>query len=238
MACSSIRTRLAVAMAIAPPEPPSPRMTATFGTPRERQVSVERAIASAWPRSSADAGIGAGGVHQRNHRDAKAVCHFHQPDSLPITLRTCHSEIMFEAALCVRTLFMADDADAFTAETTEPTDNRCVVAELAVTGERNEILDQPGNVVETMWSLWMSSDLGFLPRRKFGIELFERSRCFRFQPTDLFADSDRIARLAHSAQFFDFGLELGHGLFEVEVTAHWVRAKGAFSKRNDAGKAL
>ena len=45
--------RLAVAMATAPPEPPSPMMTETIGTPRPKQQSVERAMASAWPRSSA-----------------------------------------------------------------------------------------------------------------------------------------------------------------------------------------
>src|SRR5216683_340724 len=50
IACSSISTRLAVAIAIAPPEPPSPRINATLGTPRLRQVSVERAMASARPR--------------------------------------------------------------------------------------------------------------------------------------------------------------------------------------------
>jgi hypothetical protein len=145
---------------------------------------------------------------------------------------------MFEAALGVRAFFMADDADAFPMETAEPADNRWVVAEFAVASERNEIFDQPRDVVETMRPLRMSRDLGFLPRREFGIELLQRSRGFRFQPTDFLADSDRIARLAHRAQFFDFGLEFGHGLFEVEVTAHWVRAKGAFSKRNDAGGAL
>jgi hypothetical protein len=40
-------------MATAPPEPPSPITTAISGTPMRRQQSVDRAIASAWPRSSA-----------------------------------------------------------------------------------------------------------------------------------------------------------------------------------------
>jgi hypothetical protein len=40
-------------MAIAPPDMPSPVMTATLGTPSCKQTSVDRAIASAWPRSSA-----------------------------------------------------------------------------------------------------------------------------------------------------------------------------------------
>ena len=43
----------AVAIATAPPEPPSPTMTEIIGTFRARHCSVERAMASACPRSSA-----------------------------------------------------------------------------------------------------------------------------------------------------------------------------------------
>ena len=39
--------RQPTAIAMAPPEPPSPRITATFGTCKFRQASVERAMASA-----------------------------------------------------------------------------------------------------------------------------------------------------------------------------------------------
>ena len=50
---------------MAPPEPPSPMTSATFGAPSARQASVERAMASAWPRSSASMpGIGAGRVDE------------------------------------------------------------------------------------------------------------------------------------------------------------------------------
>ena len=52
-ACSSISTRSATASATAPPEPPSPMIAPTSGTAICRQVSIARAIASAWPRSSA-----------------------------------------------------------------------------------------------------------------------------------------------------------------------------------------
>ena len=38
---------------MAPPEPPSPMMVATKGTGASRQASIERAMASAWPRASA-----------------------------------------------------------------------------------------------------------------------------------------------------------------------------------------
>ena len=38
---------------MAPPEPPSPITVATIGTGASRHASIERAIASAWPRASA-----------------------------------------------------------------------------------------------------------------------------------------------------------------------------------------
>jgi hypothetical protein len=40
-------------MAMAPPEPPSPMIREMFGTFRLRHFEVERAMASACPRSSA-----------------------------------------------------------------------------------------------------------------------------------------------------------------------------------------
>ena len=49
----SISTSSAVARAMAPPEPPSPTTTATTGTSSCRLTSMHRAMASAWPRSSA-----------------------------------------------------------------------------------------------------------------------------------------------------------------------------------------
>ena len=53
MLCSSIIRWLATASATAPPDPPSPMMVETSGTFTFRQASVERAMASACPRSSA-----------------------------------------------------------------------------------------------------------------------------------------------------------------------------------------
>ena len=44
MECSSIRTALPAAKAIAPPEPPSPMIAAIKGTRRSRHVSIARAI--------------------------------------------------------------------------------------------------------------------------------------------------------------------------------------------------
>ncbi len=47
----------------------------------------------------ADAGIGAGGIDQRQHRNVEAVGHFHQPHGLAIAFRPRHAEIVLQAAL-------------------------------------------------------------------------------------------------------------------------------------------
>ena len=130
-------------MAMAPPEPPSPTIAATSGTPSARHCSVERAIASAWPRSSAwTPGKGARRVDQGDHRQAEAVGELHQPDRLAIAFGPGHAEIVLEAAGGVVAFLVADQHDLAAAQPAEPADDRLVLAEIAVAGERHEILDQ------------------------------------------------------------------------------------------------
>ena len=95
-----------------------------------------------------------------------------------------------------------------------------VLAELAVAGQRHEIGDQRGDVIEAMRPLRMARDLRLLPRRQFAIEFLERLRGLAFDAVDLLADGDGIAVGLQRAQFLDLGLELGHRFFEVEIGAH------------------
>ncbi len=76
----------------------------------------------------ANAGIGAGGVDQRDHRNFEVVGHVHQPHRLAIALRPRHAEIVLEPALGVGAFFVADDADALAAEAAEAADNGRVLA--------------------------------------------------------------------------------------------------------------
>ena len=135
---------MAVAIAIAPPEPPSPMITATLGTP-----SAEAGFGRAGDRLGLaallgiDAGIGAGGVDERDDRQLEAVGEFHEPHRLAVALRPRHAEIVPEPALGVGALFLAEDADRLAAEAAEAADDRLVVAEFAVAGERRELGDEP-----------------------------------------------------------------------------------------------
>ncbi len=120
---------------------------------------------------------------------------------------------------------MADDADALAAEAAEAADDRRVLAELAVAGERCEFGDQAGDGIEAMRALRMPGDLRLLPRREPRIELLEREAGFCFQAIDFVADGNGAAAFAHGAQFLDLGFEFGHRLFEVEIAAHLVPAR-------------
>ena len=89
-----------------------------------------------------DAGKGARGVDQRDDRQVEAVGELHQPHRLAVALGPRHAEIVLDAAVGVGALFLADDADRAAAEPAEAADDRLVLAEGAVAGERREIGDQ------------------------------------------------------------------------------------------------
>src|SRR5262249_56988437 len=178
----------------------------------------EAGLGRAWDGSglpallSADAGISAGGVNQRQNRNPEAAPHLHQPLRLAISLRPRHAEIVLKAAFGRRALLMPDDANAFAAKAAEATDDRDVVAEFAVAGQRNEIGDEGADVIEAMGALRMASDLGFLPRREFRVEVFEHVRGPSFEAGKLFADGGCTIIALEGAEFRPLCLRLGHPL--------------------------
>src|SRR5690606_13668895 len=107
----------------------------------------------------ADARVSAGGIDQRQHRDAEPVGHLHQPRGLAVAFWPGHAEVVLDAALRVRTLLVAEDADAAAAEAAEAADDGGVLAEFAIAGEWHEIGDQAADVVETVRPLRMAGDL-------------------------------------------------------------------------------
>ncbi len=211
-------TRLAVATAIAPPDTALADDGGDVGH-ADAQAGFGRA-GDGFGLSAllgADAGIGAGGIDERDDGNFEVIGHVHKPHRLAVALRPRHAEIVPQAAVGVGALLVADDAHALAAEPAEAADDGCVFAELAVAGERHEILDQLGDIIDAMRPLRMPRHLRLLPGRQLGIEGLERLRRLDLDAADLFADGDGIAAGLERAQFLDLGLELGHGLFKVEV---------------------
>ena len=68
---------------------------------------------------------------------------------------------------------MADHHDGAAAEAAEPADDRLVLGEVAVAGQRREVLDQRVDVVEAMRALGMARHLRLLPGRELGVGVDE-----------------------------------------------------------------
>ena len=168
----------------------------------------------------ADAGIGAGGVDQRQHRKAETVRHLHQPHRLAVAFGPGHAEIMLEPGFSGRALFLAEDADAFAAKPAEPADQRLVLAELAVACQRREFGDQRIDVIDAMRPLRVPRHLRLLPGRQRRIEFVQRLSRLVLDPRDFVGNI--AAAGGKRAQFVDPGVQFGDGLFEIEIAAHGI----------------
>jgi len=112
-------------------------------------------------------------------------------------------------------LFLADHADAFTAEAAEP----------AISASSSPNLRSPAIGVNSVISVltksvkcgrcgWRATS-GLLPWRQIGVEVGQRLRRLVLDARDLVADV--AAGCRERAQLVDLGLEFGNGFFEVEI---------------------
>ena len=81
---------------------------------------------------------------------------------------------MLQPRLGVRALFLSEDSDRLAAKACEAADDRIVLAEGAVAGQRREIGEQPGDVVDAMRAIRVAGDLRLLPRRQLPVKVAQR----------------------------------------------------------------
>ena len=106
------------------------------------------------------------------------------------------------------------------AEAPEAADDRRVLGELAVAGERREVLDQALDVIVEMGPALDARDLGFLPRGQRRVEFGERLGGLRFELGDLFVDRRGVALGGQGAQLVESRVDVGDRRFEAQVGAH------------------
>ena len=173
-----------------------------------------------------DAGIGAGGIDQRQHGQAEALGQPHQSPRLAIPFRPPHAEIVLEPSLGIRAFFGAEHEDAAPAKATDAADNGGILGEDAVAGEWHEISDQPADVIEAMRPFGMSGHLNLLPRGQARIGLAQQPGGAALQAPDLVGNIEFAGR-RKPAQFLDLAFELGDRPLEIEKVAdHLRRASG------------
>ena len=166
----------------------------------------------------ADAGIGAGGVDEGDHRQAELVGQVHQPHRLAVALRPGGAEIVLDAGGGVVALLVADHHHRRAAKPAQPADDGLVVAEFAVAAQLDEILDQAGDVVDEVRPLGMAGDLRLLPAVQVGIGLPAHPRRAVAQGVDLGLEGIGATRLVGElGQLLDLRLELGDRPLEIQV---------------------
>ena len=94
-----------------------------------------------------------------------------------------------------------------------------VLGEVAVAGQRDEILDQGGDVVEAVRPVGMPRDLRLLPGRELGVGIDQRLVRLLLQPRHFLRDRDRIVVAVDGLEVGDLALEFGDRLLEIEVGA-------------------
>ena len=181
----------------------------------------------------ADAGIGACRVDQAHHRQREAVGHLHQPLRLAVALRPRHAEIVLDPAFGVGALFVPDDHRRAALEPSDAADDRLVLAEVAVAGERREILHQPVDIVAEMRPLGMPGDLRLLPGGELRIGLLQRLLRLGLELGELLLDGHRALLGGERFELGDLAFKLGNRLFEIEISAHL--AEGGPSDPSRAG---
>lgn len=119
--------------------------------------------------------------------------------------------------------FLADNGDGLAAEAAETGLDRFVLGKLAVAGERGEVFEEFGSVVEEMRALRMARDLRLLPGGQLGVDVGHRLAGAHFQPADLIRRVDALIFLGKLAKLVDLAFEIRDGLFEIEVIVHEMR---------------
>ena len=159
------------------------------------------------------------GIDQRDDGDPEPVGQAHQPDRLAIALGLGHAEIVLEARCGVVAFLMPEQHHAPPVDPRQAADDRRIVGESPVPGERNEVIDDSRHIILEMRSLGMASDLRLLPRSQLRVGIAEELVGLGLEPADLRVDVDRaVAR--RLAQLGNARLQFGDRLFEVQIGEH------------------
>ncbi len=142
-----------------------------------------------------------------------------QAHGLAVAFGLGHAEVVPDATLGIRALLMADHDHRAPAEAAEPAHDGLVLGEIAVAGQRREVLDQGLHIVETMRPLWVAGDLCLLPGRELSIGIEERRPRLLLELLNLFGNRHAPSpSRAFSSR--DLAFELGYRLLEVEIGAN------------------
>src|SRR3546814_239549 len=142
--------------------------------------------------------------------------------------------IVLQAAGRIVALFMANHHDAALTQPSEAAEDCLIVAESAITRERDEFVENTSDIMFEVRPLGMAGDLRLLPGRKLGIGVGQHLVRPGLKPLNFRVYIER-ALIGGLTQFRDAGLKRRYRLFEIEKTYHGpgVKAVRASGQRAD-----
>ena len=163
------------------------------------------------------AGIGAGRVDQRHHRQAEPMRQIHQPDRLAIAFGARHAEVALDPGLGVAALLMADHQNGGIVEARKPAHDRMVIGKIPVPRQRGELGEQGVDIVFAMRSVGVPCHLAFLPGGQTLVEVAQQRFGLAVQRHRFLFDIHLAIGPRHGAQLFGLAFDLGEGLFKLEI---------------------
>jgi len=162
-------------------------------------------------------GIGPGRVHQRDHRQAKPVGQFHQPDGFAIAFGPGHAEIPFNAALGVTALFVTNHHYRLIVEPGQPANHCQIVSKVPVAGQQREVTEQGVDIIHAMWSFGVSCHLAFAPGGQALVKILKQRGGFLVQRCRFLRYIHFLAGPRQRAQFLGLAFDLGQWFFEIQI---------------------
>ena len=197
---------------------------------RRHRAQVPRDRLRLSPLLRADPRVGAGGVDERDEREAELLRELEHTVRLPVPLRVGAPEIAQQILLRVSPLLVSDHHGGAAAEPGEAGDEGAVVAEEPVPGEFDETVRHQAEVVERVGTMRVPRDLDALPGVQVPVDFPAHRVELGLEARDLIRHVDRL-RLGELLEPLDPGLEFDDRLLEVEASIHGVLSIFRWSRR-------
>src|ERR1700677_1019785 len=110
-----------------------------------------------------NAGIGAVGIHKSENRAPEFFCDLHDAQRLAVAFGMRRAEVAIDALLHVAAFLRTDDEDFFAVKTSHSANNGGIVSEGAVAMDFAKVGEQAVDVIESLRTLRMAGQFGYLP---------------------------------------------------------------------------
>ncbi len=163
----------------------------------------------------ADAGIGAGGVHEGDDGKAEFLSHAHQTEGLAIAFGVGHAEVAADVFLGFPAFLLAEQHDGLAVEPGGAADDGLVVAEEAVSMKFLEVGEDVVDIVEGVGAEGVAGELDLLPGGEVLVDGGLGGLEFFLDGADFGADV-QILLGGEAAEVLELGFELAQGFLEFE----------------------